>query len=202
MNAKAYHNELETMVRTIDKLSRLEPVQLTTDASVTFNNDPERVDVEADEEWWEFWCEVCELVGDIGRVVDTEDEMYIDTPANERYMSIRTDGDYAIVRTRVNADGSISVMAEFEATDTDPVLYGELFDGFLHIDYDAATVGERVTEMFIGFLTTLGLSSAEALDYWATEIRNHSQYTWSKRRDTSRQAVSQNVAQATEKLEA
>lgn len=45
-----------------------------------------------------------------------------------------------------------------------------------------------------------GLSPAEALDYWMSEIRHYSQTEWAGVRETSQQAISKNVRKAHDKL--
>ncbi len=46
-----------------------------------------------------------------------------------------------------------------------------------------------------------GLSASEAIDYYATEVRDYSQTDWADVRGKSRQAVNKNVRQARRKQE-
>lgn len=56
--------------------------------------------------------------------------------------------------------------------------------------------GERELSM----LVSMGLSPAEALDFWMVEIRGKTQSSWAETRGVNQQSVSENISKAREKL--
>jgi hypothetical protein len=52
----------------------------------------------------------------------------------------------------------------------------------------------------LGTLVELGLSPAEALDYWSVDMKGETATRWAEKRGVSHQAVSENVRKASDAL--
>lgn len=111
------------------------------------------------------------------RVYAWEDESIV----GERWMP---NGD--VVEVRFERDGSVKADRITNPSGVDPA-------------HEVLWERDGRAERELGMLVE-SLSPAEALDFWVVEIRGETASSWSDRRGTSHQAVSENVRKAREKL--
>ena len=200
MNAKQFHTDLLAMAIALDHLSRLEPTALPRNILDEFESDTPPPDRKLNHTWWEYWDEVSQILTSVGGIETVANNKDPKDAPSERYLEIQADGDYATLSVFLYSEGNIKAIAEIEDSSVSPPIEAELFWGYLNRDYNSVEVGQKVTELFFSYLTSNGLSSAEALDYWGTKIRGHSPYSWGDRHGVPQQAITENVSRAKEKL--
>lgn len=75
-----------------------------------------------------------------------------------------------------------------------------MVDGVHDFAEELVWLNDENREEIPNHLLKQGLSAAETLDFWATEVQGYAVTEWAENRGTSHQAVSENVRKAREKL--
>lgn len=133
--------------------------------------------------------------GGLRLVADRPEAFVFADPAGEVIADLLTQRDKhttlneAIIRSVMEHVASDLVSKDW--SDADPIVVWKPTDW---------QRGETGVEQLLRWLLTVGLTPAQAIDFWATALRGIPQSEWASIRDTDAEAVTKNVTAARERL--
>jgi len=186
------------LAKKVYRLSQIEVPELSrSEQNIVEESDGTRYyDIEADNDWWEAWCEICDIIGD-SKI--TFEKIRPDIDQHRQFMTIKSETRHTSLSVSVYADGDMSILAEYYRGDGS---WDILFEGrHSNKNIDPIELGRRVAETELTRLACKTGSTAETLDYWQTNIspREFSQRNWASIRDVNRQTVNDRVSSASDK---
>lgn len=158
------------------------------------------IDVEQDEQHWNAWCEIYNIVDDHGRSPEIENRLLPDVESYLRYQSVNARTEYTSLGVKVYADGHINILAEYDIGDESSMAV--MFDDDAS-ELDPVEIGRTVASAELSLLVRATGSDAAALDYWQTRRSDgwYRQQSWADVRGVGRQSVNDQVRKAKDALE-
>ena len=184
---------IQELAQTVIDVAQVDVPELeVTDEMIVEEEEPNRpwIETEQDEEWWDAWCEIHDIVvAEHGAPDIPDNRIRPDVEPHRRYDSIKVSTEWTSLVVKVYASGRVNILAEYDN--------GSDGSWAVLVDEDAETidpleVGRDVASAELTILTHQTQSAVETLDYWQTELspRQWRQRKWADVRGVGNQAVS------------
>lgn len=191
------------LARAIHEIATVEVPELdiTDEMIVGGTSGDELIETQRDDDWWDAWCEIYDIVERHGGAEVGNSQMRMDVEPHRRYDRIHANTDWTALTVEVYANGDVRMTAEYDAA-TGPSWHG-LYDGRVERNPpDPIQLGREIASAELAVLARATGSDADALDYWQTQVAPgaFTQQRWADVRGVGRQTVNDRKRSAKEAL--